>query len=143
MNNNKKNKKKDYKVGYGKPPVATRFRKGVSGNPSGRRKKEPELIDPGTILENLDSEEIVVTENGKRRRMTKGKIRIRQLFVKAIKGDLGAARLIFDLATKYLAPVAWDSWDYEVIGETEAARRFGRNWRERVDKLNAALGHRG
>jgi Family of unknown function (DUF5681) len=26
----------DYKVGYGKPPSETRFRKGVSGNPGGR-----------------------------------------------------------------------------------------------------------
>jgi uncharacterized protein DUF5681 len=26
----------DYKVGYGRPPLHTRFRKGVSGNPKGR-----------------------------------------------------------------------------------------------------------
>jgi hypothetical protein len=26
----------EYKVGYGKPPVQTRFRKGTSGNPGGR-----------------------------------------------------------------------------------------------------------
>src|SRR5260370_15663888 len=26
----------DYKVGYGRPPTATRFRKGVCGNPGGR-----------------------------------------------------------------------------------------------------------
>lgn len=30
--------RKRYEVGYGKPPVATRFRKGVSGNPRGRPK---------------------------------------------------------------------------------------------------------
>jgi Family of unknown function (DUF5681) len=29
------NKPRPYEVGYGKPPVHTRFRKGVSGNPSG------------------------------------------------------------------------------------------------------------
>ena len=27
----------DYEVGYRKPPLATRFKKGQSGNPSGKR----------------------------------------------------------------------------------------------------------
>jgi hypothetical protein len=31
----------DYAVGYGKPPLHTRFRKGVSGNPGGRPAKAP------------------------------------------------------------------------------------------------------
>jgi Family of unknown function (DUF5681) len=29
----------DYEVGYGKPPKATQFQRGVSGNPKGRPKK--------------------------------------------------------------------------------------------------------
>jgi hypothetical protein len=29
-------KKRDYQVGYGKPPKDTRFKKGQSGNPRGR-----------------------------------------------------------------------------------------------------------
>ncbi|MEA2895980.1 MAG: hypothetical protein QOJ84_1595 [Bradyrhizobium sp.] len=35
----KKKTKRSYSVGHGKPPVHTRFRKGKSGNPSGRRRK--------------------------------------------------------------------------------------------------------
>jgi hypothetical protein len=31
-----------YEVGYGKPPVAARFKKGQSGNPNGRRKRTPQ-----------------------------------------------------------------------------------------------------
>jgi hypothetical protein len=31
--------KRDYPVGRGKPPVHTRFKKGQSGNPRGRRPK--------------------------------------------------------------------------------------------------------
>jgi hypothetical protein len=30
----------DYKVGPGRPPLHTRFRKGQSGNPGGRRQKK-------------------------------------------------------------------------------------------------------
>jgi len=38
------NSEEDYEVGYRKPPVATRFKKGASGNPSGRRKKIPSRL---------------------------------------------------------------------------------------------------
>lgn len=31
----------DYEVGYGKPPISGQFKKGQSGNPSGRAKKGP------------------------------------------------------------------------------------------------------
>ena len=33
-------KENDYKVGPGRPPLHTRFRKGKSGNPGGRSKKK-------------------------------------------------------------------------------------------------------
>ena len=38
--NTKKAPSPTYEVGYGKPPVHTRFRKGQSGNPSGRPKRK-------------------------------------------------------------------------------------------------------
>ena len=39
---------RDYDVGYGKPPKATRFRKGQTGNPKGRPKTSKNV---GTMLE--------------------------------------------------------------------------------------------
>ena len=32
-------------VGYGKPPKATRFKKGKSGNPSGRPRRNPGIAE--------------------------------------------------------------------------------------------------
>jgi hypothetical protein len=145
------NSKKDYEIGYGKAPVATRYQRGKSGNPGGRPKKVPELFDPGKLLEAIDNEEVTVTYNGKRKRMTKAEFHFRQLFAKAIngdmkaarkptKGDMKTARLLAKMAEEYLAPETPGPSDYEVIGTTEATRRFGRNWQKRVDELNAALG---
>jgi Family of unknown function (DUF5681) len=134
------NSDEDYEVGYGKPPVATRFKKGKSGNPSGRPKKVTQLLDPGSILEAIDNEEIVVIDNGKRKWMAKAEIEFRQLFTKATKGDLRAARLILSTATKYFSPEAKGDCEYEFIGVTEAAQRFGRNWSIRVAELNMSRG---
>ncbi|MGY3238687.1 MULTISPECIES: DUF5681 domain-containing protein [unclassified Bradyrhizobium] len=132
-------KKKPYEVGYGKPPVATRFQKGRSGNPSGKPKKVPKLLDPGKLLAAIDNEEITVVDQGKRTRMTKAEIQFRQSFAKAIRGDLGTARLVVKMATQYFASEARDASGYELISATEAARRFGRNWEARIGELNAAL----
>jgi hypothetical protein len=100
------NREKDYDVGYGKPPVATRFKKGQSGNPSGKAKKAAQEFDPGKVLQSIDNEEIIVQLDGRRKRMPKAEIFFRQLFTKAIRGDLTAARLIAKMAAKYFGPEA-------------------------------------
>jgi hypothetical protein len=96
----------DYDIGYGKPPIATRFKKGQSGNPGGKPKKVAAALEPGKILQSIDNEELIVNIEGKGRRMLKAEIYFRQLFTKTIKGDLTDARLIAKMAVKYFGPEA-------------------------------------
>jgi Family of unknown function (DUF5681) len=131
-----------YKVGYGKPPKATRFQKGKSGNPSGRPKKSTGSTDLGSILDEIENEEISVLDNGKRKQMKKAEINFRQLFKKAIDGDLKSGRLLVQMAEEYFTPEATAYRDYELIGVTEAARRFGSNYLKKIDELNR-LGRSG
>jgi hypothetical protein len=72
--------------------------------------------------------------------MRKAEIEFRLLFEKAVKGDLKAARLLFEMATGYFAPEERENHRTELIGPTEAAERFGRNWPKRIRQQNARLG---
>jgi len=75
--------------------------------------------------------------------MTKAEINFRQLFAKATRSDLKAARLITNMAIKYFAPEDRDDDQVtEIIGQTEAAQRFGPKWPEQIAKLNDALRNR-
>jgi hypothetical protein len=74
---------RDYDVGYGKPPRATRFRKGQSGNPRGRPRGSR---NTSTLLEEAFNESVVVTEHGKRKRITKRAAMIKQLAKQGRRG---------------------------------------------------------
>jgi hypothetical protein len=127
----------NYEVGYSKPPKETRFQKGKSGNPSGRPKKPARSLDLGLVLEEIENEEIIIFENGKRKAMKKAEIHFRQQFTKAINGDIKSARLLVQMTEEYFAPEARADCENEFIGVTEANRRFGSDWRRKVYELNA------
>jgi hypothetical protein len=91
----------EYAVGKGKPPQHTRFRKGQSGNPTGRRKGS---LNMATLLERALNERVVVTENGKRKTITKLEAMLKQLANKAASGDTRVIRLLMPLAETFLAP---------------------------------------
>ena len=127
---------KTYDVGYKKPPKATQYRKGQSGNPSGKPKKVVPEFDLGRVLQSIDNEEIIIPVDGKRKRMTRAEIHLRRLFTQAIKGDLTAARLLVRMASEYSEPGNSGKYGLQCISETQAAKRFGRNWQRKVQEYN-------
>ena len=87
-------KKGDYKVGYGKPPTHSRFKKGESGNPSGKRRREPTLAE---YLAKELSKTITLTENGQVRRVTKREAIAKRFVQMALQGDHRAQKRILDM----------------------------------------------
>jgi hypothetical protein len=81
----------NYKVGYGKPPKHTQFKKGVSGNPSGRRKRPDTMA---AVLQDALRETITVFQGGKRKTITKMEAAVKRLIDKSIAGDMSAFRVL-------------------------------------------------
>ena len=84
----------NYEVGFRRPPKGTRFRKGVSGNPSGRPRK-PQDFDQQLLRE--AGAFVTINENGRRVRISKHNVVIRQLVHKAMAGDLHALKTFVPL----------------------------------------------
>lgn len=81
-----------YTVGYGRPPEATRFRPGQSGNPRGRVKGSK---NARTLLEQELSKTIPVRENGRARKRTKLEVIVTQHVNRAVSGDAKAIESIY------------------------------------------------
>ena len=82
----------NYKVGPGRPPLNTRFRKGQSGNPGGRHKKNM----PALLADALN-ETVSVTIDGEQRQITKREAVVHQLVNKSTTADLRATKMLFDM----------------------------------------------
>ena len=74
-------------VGYGKPPVHTRFKPGQSGNPRGRRKGQRNVH---TVVDEALSQRITIREGNRTRSVTKLDAVIVTMVNAALKGDAKA-----------------------------------------------------
>ena len=83
----------DYKIGYGRPPIHTQFPKGKSGNPSGKRAPDPSMTE--LLLAELNKT-VLITENGKTRRITKRQAVAMKLVQKAMQGDPRAQKQVME-----------------------------------------------
>jgi Family of unknown function (DUF5681) len=86
----------DDDVGYKKPPVASRFKKGNNANPCGRPRGSKVLA--AVLKRALD--EPAVDEPGRRPRQTKREQVIRRLVEKSAGADFAATKLLFELLRK-------------------------------------------
>jgi len=75
-------------VGFGKPPRATRFCKGQSGNPRGRPRNRHREVPYDAILGRM----VTIREDGRERRVTAAEAFLLQLTQKGLAGDSAAAR---------------------------------------------------
>lgn len=78
-------------TGYGKPPRHTRFQKGHSGNPKGRPRGAK---NSATILTEALHEPVIISENGRRKKVTKQQAIIKQIVNKAASGDHRSIQLL-------------------------------------------------
>ena len=82
---------------YRKPPEATRFRPGQSGNPKGRPRGSRNF---GTAIEKELNATVVVNENGKRKQITKRDGIAKQFVNKALTGDARAFAALLNEARR-------------------------------------------
>lgn len=88
----------DYEIGYGKPPLGTRFQPGRSGNPNGRRKGTKSVSSQlSTILQRM----VPVTENGREKKMPLQEVMLNSIANKAAKGDLKSVQFLLDIQDRY------------------------------------------
>ena len=81
----------DDKVGYGKPPKHSRFKKGQSGNPKGRA---PGAKGFNASLRRELETPVKVREGGRVVTISKAEATAKRVVQKAMEGDAGAVRLI-------------------------------------------------
>ncbi len=86
-------------VGYSRPPIKNRFKKGVSGNLRGRPKGR---INAADMLRKELNRKVTIREGDKTMRVTKLEVSYKALMAKSMKGDIGAIKFVTELSENLL-----------------------------------------
>ena len=89
---------RDYAVGYKRPPTATQFRPGQSGNPAGRPKGRKNMR---TAVREILESEVQVSIGQRKRTVSLLEALVYRLFNSAVAGDLKAIPHALNLARMY------------------------------------------
>ena len=93
MTNDKENKK-EYEVGYKRPPREYQFKPGQSGNPKGRPKKNKSFAED---IKDEMNELIQIQEQGKLKKITKQTALVKRVVTDALSGKTSAIKLLFQI----------------------------------------------
>jgi hypothetical protein len=116
----------DYEVGKYRPPKHTRFQKGKSGNPHGRRKKP---VHVGTTMDGLLNQQVSVLVDGKKVKMTGIEALLRKSFAEALKGDHRMLKMFLEFAKLRT----------DATANFEEARRDDAGLNDKIDDLLARI----
>jgi hypothetical protein len=117
MTDRKRSKGSGYVVGYGRPPKSTQFKAGQSGNPRGRPKGARSI---GAILRDVIKRRIVVTENGRTRRIPVLEVMLHRLTNDAMRNDQSAMKFLLLLMDRYAEKSESGPHLEEVLAEDQA-----------------------
>lgn len=84
----------DYEVGYRRPPKQHQFKKGASGNPSGRRKG---VLNSKTVLSEIFSKPVMTIEAGQQVEVNAIHALFLKLMSDALKGNMKAGIYLANL----------------------------------------------
>jgi Family of unknown function (DUF5681) len=84
-----------YEIGYGRPPQHSRFKKGQSGNPTGRRRYTDSQRGKQLLLEEANRL-VTIREGEKKLRIPAVQAALRSLFFAAMKGNTSAQRMVLN-----------------------------------------------
>ena len=85
-------------VGYKRPPTATQFKPGQSGNPNGRPKA---ATSSAVFLKKALARSVQHTENGIIKKVSRDEAIFLSLTAKAVKGDLKAIELVAGMKERF------------------------------------------
>jgi hypothetical protein len=111
----------------GGPPLHTLFQKGQSGNPGGRSQKKLHAL-----LADALNEQVFVTVDGERRKITKREAVVHQLVNKSATADLRATKMLFDMIKDVEQKAGVTSWGPEPRRLDAADKEVMQNFVDRI-----------
>ncbi len=124
-----------YEVGYRKPPKATQFPKGRSGNPRGRKRGDENLL---SVFKRIAIKPVKVNDGGKIRTVSMAEAVIVQNYKAALQKDQNAMGNMFRLADE--AGELIDRTDAKQVGMPVALPVKSKNMTEFLAQFGRKLG---